>query len=326
MTELIDKAAPTTALAFVFPGQGAQSVGMMAALGCEFSCVSERFRAASEVLGFDLWALVTTGPEDALNRTENTQPALLAASVATWDAWIECGGPRPQIMAGHSFGEYSALVCAGALDYADAIALVAERGRCMQEAVPEGEGAMAAVLGLGFDELAAACVEASGEAGVCSCANLNAPGQTVIAGTRAAVEKACTLAKARGAKRAMVLPVSVPAHCALMRPAALRFGARLERVAFAAPNIPVVHNADVRTHADPAALRAALIEQLYSPVRWIEIIERFASLGVQRIYECGPGKVLSALIKRIDSDLECQALSDPAIIRTSVAQLTGEST
>ena len=326
MTDVTDTTAPTTELAFVFPGQGAQSVGMMATLAAEFACVEERFQVASEVLGFDLWALISTGPENLLNRTENTQPALLAASVATWDAWIECGGPRPQIMAGHSFGEYSALVCAGALDYADAIALVADRGRCMQEAVPEGEGAMAAILGLGFDELAAACVEASAEAGVCSCANLNAPGQIVIAGTRAAVDKACALATARGAKRAMLLPVSVPAHCALMRPAAIRFGSRLARVAFEAPGIPVVHNADVRTHADPAALRAVLIEQLYSPVRWIEIIERFAGLGVRRIYECGPGKVLSALIKRIDRDLECQALSDPAIIRASVAQLNGEST
>ena len=326
MTDLIDKVPPATELAFVFPGQGAQSVGMMATLATEFPAVRERFQIASDVLGVDLWTLISSGPENVLNRTENTQPALLAASVATWDAWIECGGPRPQIMAGHSFGEYSALVCAGALDYADAIALVADRGRCMQEAVPEGEGAMAAILGLGFDELAAACVEASGEADVCSCANLNAPGQIVIAGTRAAVDKACALATARGAKRAMLLPVSVPAHCALMRPAAIQFGSRLERVAFETPGIPIVHNADVRTHADPAALRAVLIEQLYSPVRWIEIIEHFAGLGVRRIYECGPGKVLSALIKRIDRDLECQALSDPAIIRASVAQLNGEST
>jgi len=326
MTDMINNAASTTDLAFVFPGQGAQSVGMVTALAAEFSCFKERFQTASEVLGFDLWTLVATGPENVLNRTENTQPALLAASVATWDAWIESGGPRPQLMAGHSFGEYSALVCAGALDYADAIALVADRGRRMQEAVPEGEGAMAAILGLGFDELAAVCVEASTEAGVCSCANLNAPGQTVIAGTRAAVEKACALATARGAKRARMLPVSVPAHCALMRPAAVRFGAHLDRVAIGAPGIPVLHNADVLAHADPAALRAALIEQLYSPVRWIEIIERFATLGVRRIYECGPGKVLTALIKRINRELECQALGDPAIIRASVAQLNEEST
>jgi len=326
MSDLNGTATSTTGFAFVFPGQGAQSVGMMAALAAEFPCVRERFDTASEVLGFDLWALVTTGPENVLNRTENTQPALLAASVATWDAWIESGGPRPQFMAGHSFGEYSALVCAGALDYTDAIALVAERGRCMQEAVPEGEGAMAAVLGFGFDELAAACVEASAEEGVCSCANLNAPGQIVIAGTRAAVEKACALATARGAKRAMMLPVSVPAHCDLMRPAAVCFSARLASVELEAPSIPVLHNADVLAHSDPAALRSVLLEQLYSPVRWIEIIERFVSLGVRRSYECGPGKVLTALIKRIDRNLAGEALSDPAIIRASVAQLNGENT
>ena len=307
-------------LGFVFPGQGSQTVGMMAALARDFAAVEQRFATASEVLGFDLWQLVSSGPEEQLNRTQNTQPALLAASIATWDIWCELGGPRPALIAGHSFGEYSALVCAGVLEFATAVALVAERGRLMQEAVPMGQGAMAAILGLDLGPLELACAEAAATCGgVCSCANLNAPGQIVIAGDVAAVNKACELASARGAKRALRLPVSVPAHCALMRPAADRLAARLATVAMLAPHLVVVHNVDVATHAEPASITGALIQQLCSPVRWIETIERFVQSGVTHIAECGPGKVLSPLIKRIDKGVQTIALNDAASMQEFMA-------
>ena len=320
MNEIITKQT----LGFVFPGQGSQAVGMMAALASDFPQVRARFDSASEVLGFDLWQLVASGPEEDLNRTQNTQPALLAASVATWDIWCAEGGPRPALMAGHSFGEYSALVCAGALDFATAIGLVAERGRLMQSAVPPGEGGMAAILGLDLGPLEEACAEAAATLGVCSCANLNAPGQIVIAGTAAAVERACELAAGRGAKRAMKLAVSVPAHCALMRPAAEGLAARLAEVAFAPPGIAVVHNVDVASHTDAAAIRDALIRQLYSPVRWIETIEQFARAGVTHVAECGPGKVLAPLIKRIDKNLQTVALNEPAGLRDFIALARNE--
>ncbi len=316
---------PRANLAFVFPGQGSQSVGMVTALAEAFPAVRERFDTASEVLGFDLWKLVSDGPESELNSTRNTQPALLAASVATWDAWIASGGPRPRLMAGHSFGEYTALVCAGALDYATAVALVADRGRFMQDAVPAGEGAMAAVLGLDLEALREVCAEASAGDGVCACANLNAPGQIVIAGSSAAVERACELATARGAKRAMTLPVSVPAHCALMQPAAGRLEARLAGIAIAAPDTTIVHNVDVDTHTQGDAIRAALVAQLHSPVRWIETIERFAADGVTQVCECGPGKVLSALIKRIDRGMTCHGLGTPDGLRAAADALSGEN-
>ena len=303
------------ALGFIFPGQGSQSVGMMAALAAEFPQVRARYATASEVLGFDLWRLVEQGPEEELNQTQNTQPALLAASVATWDIWCAEGGPRPALMAGHSFGEYSALVCAGALDFATAVALVAERGRLMQSAVPAGEGSMAAILGLDLEPLQAACAEAAEALGVCACANLNAPGQIVIAGKTAAVDKACELAAARGAKRAMKLAVSVPAHCALMQPAATGLATRLAEVDFSAPGVAVIHNVDVDSHADAAEIRAALVAQMCKPVRWIETIEHFARAGVTHLAECGPGKVLAPLVKRIDKNLQTVGLGDPAGLR-----------
>ncbi len=309
-------------LAFIFPGQGSQAVGMVDALAAAFPAVRERFGIASEVLGFDLYELVANGPEDELNSTRNTQPALLAASVATWDAWLASGGPRPRLMAGHSFGEYTALVCAGALDYAEAVTLVADRGRYMQEAVPAGEGAMAAILGLAADALEQACTRASEEAGICACANLNAPGQIVIAGARAGVERACELASEAGAKRAMVLPVSVPAHCELMRPAAERLAQRLAGIEVGRPDTAIIHNVDVRPHDAAAEIRDALVAQLYSPVRWIETIEHFAAAGITRLCECGPGKVLGALVKRIDRNLDCASLADPDLIRGRVTQLT----
>ena len=308
-------------LAFVFPGQGAQAVGMMGALAQEFSNVAQRFERASHVLGFDLWELVCNGPEDTLNRTQNTQPALLAASVATWDIWLAAGGPLPQIMAGHSFGEYSALVCAGALDYETAIALVADRGRYMQEAVPEGHGAMAAILGLDAEQVAQACAQAASGSDVCACANLNAPGQIVIAGTLAAVERACTIASELGAKRAIKLPVSVPAHCDLMRPAAERLAQRLADVKFDSPAISVVHNVDVASHADADHIKHALVQQLYSPVRWIETVESFAAAGIVHVVECGPAKVLSALVKRIDRTLQTGALNEAEDAGELIAKL-----
>ncbi|MGE0486563.1 MAG: ACP S-malonyltransferase [Gammaproteobacteria bacterium] len=308
-------------LAFVFPGQGSQTVGMMNAMADGFALVRQRFAVASEVLGFDLWDLVANGPEERLNSTQNTQPALLAASVATWDAWLDCGGPRPAMMAGHSFGEYTALVCAGALDYATAVALVADRGRYMQDAVPQGEGAMAAILGLDGTTIDSVCAEAADAGGTCSAANLNAPGQIVIAGSRDAVARACDLATAQGAKRAMTLPVSVPAHCALMRPAATRLAERLAGVAFAAPDTTIVHNVDLGTYRDANAIRNALVGQLHSPVRWIETIERFGAEGITRICECGPGKVLGALIKRIDRNIACSSLADPDTLRATVSEL-----
>ena len=294
--------------ALVFPGQGSQSVGMVTALANQFSEVRQRFDSASQVLGSDLWDLVANGPEDALNRTENTQPAMLAASVATWDIWINTTGIRPQYMAGHSFGEYTALVCAGALEFETAIGLVAERGRYMQDAVPAGQGAMAAILGLELAALNAVCAEASLEGGECSCANLNAPGQIVIAGHGGTIDRACELAIKAGAKRAIRLPISVPAHCQLMRPAAQRLKERLLMTEFAASHTNVIHNADVAMHRDSDAIRDALVRQLHSPVRWIETIEYFVAHGISVVAECGPGKVLTALIKRIDRNLRTVSL------------------
>ncbi|HMM76892.1 MAG TPA: ACP S-malonyltransferase [Gammaproteobacteria bacterium] len=307
-------------LAFVFPGQGAQSVGMVAALAAEFPQVRARYEEASSVLGFDLWALVDAGPAEELNLTQNTQPALLAASVATWDVWLACGGPRPALMAGHSFGEYSALVCSDALAFRDAVGLVADRGRFMQEAVPAGSGGMAAVLGLDQPALAAACAAAA-ELGVAQCANLNAPGQIVISGAAAAVARAGELAKQAGAKRVVPLAVSVPAHSALMQPAAARFAARIAPIAINRPQIPVVHNVDVATHDAAEDIRAALVAQLHSPVRWQETIEHFAARGVTQVVECGPGKVLAPLVKRCAAGLEVHTLNGPAELRAALAGL-----
>lgn len=304
-------------LAMIFPGQGAQAVGMMDALAAEFPQVQARFDAASAVLGMDLWELVKQGPAETLNATANTQPALLAASVATWDIWLACGGTRPACMAGHSFGEYSALVCAGALDYADAVALVAARGRFMQEAVAPGAGAMAAVLGLDVATLVEVCLEASA-AGVAQCANLNAPGQVVLSGDAAGVARAGELAKARGAKKVISLSVSVPAHCALMNPAAERYRARVEATTFRTPEIPVIHNVDVRSHAEPAEIREVLIAQLASSVRWQETIEHFAAAGVTHAFECGPGKVLGPLVKRCAAGMATASLATPDELRAAL--------
>ncbi len=305
-------------LAFVFPGQGAQSIGMVDALAAEFPQIKARFDQASAALGLDLWALVTKGPVEKLNSTTNTQPALLAASVATWDVWHSLGGPTPHLVAGHSFGEYSALVCAGALRFEDAITLVAARGRFMQEATPIGAGAMAAVLGLDRAELEQACLEASAD-GAVQCANLNAPGQIVISGSVEGVEKASALAKAAGAKKVIHLAVSVPAHSALMRPAAQRFEERLGDVNMARPGIDVIHNVDVAPCETADAIKGALVRQLFSPVRWQETIELFERKGVTHCVECGPGKVLGPLVRRCAPGMAVFSLADPTDIRVALA-------
>ncbi|MEM7543287.1 MAG: ACP S-malonyltransferase, partial [Pseudomonadota bacterium] len=297
--------------AFVFPGQGSQSQGMLQELADRFPAVRERFAKGSEVLGFDLWDLSQNGPEEKLNQTMNTQPVLLCASIAIWDVWCQSSDMRPAIMAGHSFGEYSALVAAGALKFEQAVSLVADRGRYIQEAVAGIETAMAAVLGLDQSALSEVCQEAAGGDLVCQCANLNAPGQIVIAGHRAAIDKACELAKARGARRAMPLNVSAPIHCELMRPAAARLAARIDTVEITAPTTPVVHNFDADFHNDIQGMKEALIGQLYSPVRWIECIEQAAAAGCQSVVECGPGKVLNGLIKRIDRELSAHSIHEP---------------
>jgi [acyl-carrier-protein] S-malonyltransferase len=296
-------------LAMVFPGQGSQSVGMLSVLARDFPLVSKTFREAGEVLGYDLWTLVAEGPEADLNRTDRTQPAMLTAGVAVWRLWQAHGGALPAVMAGHSLGEYTALVCAGALDFVDAVALVAERGHCMQEAVPPGSGAMAAILGLDDAQVVEVCARAA-EGEVVAAVNFNSPGQVVIAGDAAAVQRAIDLAKAGGAKRAVPLPVSVPSHCELMRPAAERFGERLRRAELRAPTIPVIQNVDVTAHAAPEAIRAALERQLYSPVQWVRTIEKMHGEGIRRILEAGPGKVLAGLCKRINKELESSAVFD----------------
>ena len=293
--------------AFLFPGQGSQSVGMVSDLAAGSELVRHTFEEASAVLGYDLWGVTEQGPEERLGQTQVTQPALLAAGIATWRVWLDRGGQTPDFMAGHSLGEYTALVAAGALDFEVAIGLVARRGEMMQQATPAGSGAMAAVLGLDDDVLAAVCEQAS-DAGVVSCANFNSPGQVVIAGERAAVDRACELAGEAGARRAVPLAVSVPSHCALMAPAAEGMRAVLEQAEVRAPKIPVLHNVDTRVRSAPDEIRAALVEQLYRPVRWADTVRKLVDEGVQRMAECGPGRVLAGLNRRISRDIETAAL------------------
>ena len=291
------------ALAFVFPGQGSQSVGMLNALAAEYPLVKETFAEASQALGYDLWSVVEQGPEDRLNQTQVTQPAMLAAGVAVWRVWRANGGPAPVCMAGHSLGEYTALTGAGALSFSDAVKLVADRGRFMQEAVPAGQGGMAAILGLEDDVVRRVCREAA-QGEVLEAVNFNSPGQVVIAGSATAIASGVEAAKAAGAKRALPLPVSVPSHCKLMRPAAERLSARLREVRIETPKIPVLHNVHVQAETGPDAIREALVRQIESPVRWVETIQKMAAEGVDRIVECGPGKVLAGLNKRIDKRAE----------------------
>jgi [acyl-carrier-protein] S-malonyltransferase len=306
-------------LAMVFPGQGSQSVGMLAELAAAYPQVGTTFAEASEALGYDLWQLVQDGPEDVLNQTDRTQPAMLASGVAVWRVWRERGGAQPALMAGHSLGEYTALVCAGALDFVEAIALVAERGRCMQSAVPAGVGAMAAILGLDDDAVAAVCAEAAGTE-VLSPVNFNSPGQVVIAGHAAAVDRAVVTAKSAGAKRAVTLPVSVPSHCALMEPAAREFAARLAETAIRQPQVPVIQNVDAAAHDQPDIIRENLSRQLYSPVQWVRTVQGMGASGVTHIVEAGPGKVLAGLCKRIDKGIAAIAVYDPATLDAALAE------
>jgi len=287
----------SASLAFVFPGQGSQSLGMLAELGAQHAIVRETFAEASAALGYDLWALVQEGPEERLNQTDKTQPAILTASIALWRLWQAEGGVQPAYVAGHSLGEYSALVAAGSLAFADAVKLVERRGQLMQEAVPAGTGGMAAILGLEDADVLAACAEAA-QGDVVSAVNFNAPGQVVIAGAAKAVERAIEGCKARGAKRAVALPVSVPSHCELMRPAAERFAEAVEAVQWQMPQIALVQNVTAQVPADLAALKRDLLAQLYSPVRWVESVQLLAEKGVADLVECGPGKVLAGLNKR----------------------------
>ncbi|MBY6189423.1 ACP S-malonyltransferase [Microbulbifer agarilyticus] len=289
-------------LAFVFPGQGSQQIGMLADAAQAFPEVSATFSEASSVLGYDLWDLCQNGAQEDINLTERTQPLLLTASVALYRAWLAQGGAAPAFMAGHSLGEWSALVCSGVLDFADGVRLVRERGRLMQEAVPAGEGAMAAVIGLDDAAVEAACAE-SAQGEVVAAVNYNSPGQVVIAGSAAAVGRAIDACKAAGAKRAMPLPVSAPFHTALMRPAADKLAPQIEATAFNAPATPIIHNVHAKTESDPAAIKALMVEQIYSPVRWTACVQSMASSGVQQLVECGPGKVLAGLAKRIDRSL-----------------------
>ncbi len=301
----------SASLAFVFPGQGSQSVGMLAELSAAHPEVRMTFEEASQGAALDLWALTMDGPEEQLNRTENTQPALLAASVAVWRVWQKLGGSQPAQLSGHSLGEYSALVCAGALSLHDAAALVAERGRLMQAAVPAGVGAMAAILGGDDAQIATVCDEVA-QGQVVSPANFNSPGQLVIAGHAEAVDRALARLAELGVKKAIKLAVSVPSHCALMRDAAEQLGQRMASISWQQPSIPVVQNADARVHADVGDIRAALQQQLYLPVRWTECVQALVAGGATRIVECGPGKVLSGLIKRIDKTIEARPIGAPA--------------
>ena len=301
----------SASLAFVFPGQGSQSVGMLADLAAAHGDVKATFDEASQGAGIDLWALSQQGPEDQLNRTENTQPALLAASVAVWRVWQKLGGAQPAQLSGHSLGEYSALVCAGALSLHDAAALVAERGRLMQAAVPAGVGAMAAILGGDDQQIADVCTEVA-QGQVVAPANFNSPGQLVIAGHAEAVDRALARLAELGVKKAVKLAVSVPSHSALMRDAADKLGERMASIHWQLPAIPVVQNADARIHASLDDIRGALQRQLYLPVRWTECVQALVVGGATRMAECGPGKVLVGLIKRIDKSVEARAIGMPA--------------
>ncbi|MEX0706445.1 MAG: ACP S-malonyltransferase [Woeseia sp.] len=303
--------------AIVFPGQGSQSPGMQKSLASEYPVVEQTYREASDVLGLDLWALVQSGPHEELDRTVITQPAMLAAGVSAWRAWQAAGGIEPAILAGHSLGEYSALVCAGALDFADAVTLVRQRAELMQQAVPEGSGGMAAILGLDDDAVIDVCRRAA-EGQVVSAVNFNSPGQVVIAGDRAAVERAVEQAKAAGARRAMLLPVSVPSHCELMIPAADRLALELAETPISAPRVPVVNNVDVAIYKDASQIRDGLVRQLHNPVRWVETVQTLVAAGAGCILECGPGKVLTGLLKRIDRNVTGIGIDDPESLQKAI--------
>ncbi|NOT64954.1 MAG: ACP S-malonyltransferase [Methylotenera sp.] len=309
-------------LAFFFPGQGSQSVGMMSGFG-DNSIIKNTFTEASDILGVDFWAMATE-PNELLNLTQHTQPLMLIAGVATARAYVEAGGLRPSIHAGHSLGEYTALVASCALTFADALPLVKFRAEAMQNAVPEGVGAMAAILGLDDDAIRAICAEAA-QNEVLEAVNYNSPGQVVIAGNKAAVERGMALAKEKGAKRALPLPVSVPSHCALMKPAAVQLAEYLKNVTVHTPQIPVLHNADVAAYNDSDKIKDALVRQLYSPVRWVETVQAIHAQGITQAAECGPGKVLAGLTKRIVAELPCVALTSNEAFQELASALSARS-
>ena len=306
--------------AFVFPGQGSQSIGMLAKLAATESVVTETFAEASDVLGYDLWKLCQEGPEEALGSTERTQPAMLAAGVATWRVWRKHGGGLPAAMAGHSLGEYSALVAAGAVDFRTAIGLVQFRGQAMQAAVPKGQGSAAAILGIDDSEVEAACREAA-QGEIVQAANYNSPGQVVIAGASAAIERAIAACQARGAKRAIKLPVSVPVHTPLMQPAADQLATKLQSARFEQPQVRDIYTVDVRKHGAPAEIRAALVEQVVKPVRWSATVQAIIASGVRVIVECGPGRVLTGLNRRIEKnrDIAMLAIEDAESLQQALA-------
>ncbi|MDH5327372.1 MAG: ACP S-malonyltransferase [Gammaproteobacteria bacterium] len=307
-------------LAFVFPGQGSQSVGMLTALAEQFPVVTQTYELASQVLNYDLWDVVQNGPVEKLNQTDVTQPAMLCAGVAVWRVWQEKQGPQPTVLAGHSLGEYTALVCAGVLELKDAVALVADRGRFMQEAVPAGEGAMAAIIGLEDAQVIKAC-EDSTQDEVVQAVNFNSPGQVVIAGNTAAVERAVEACKSAGAKRALVLPVSVPSHCQLMEPAAHYLAERLRNISFNSAAIAVINNVDVSVSNEADEVKDALVRQLCNPVRWVDTVNKMAADGVDTIVECGPGKVLMGLNKRINRKVNNFSVFSPESIDEAIVAL-----
>ncbi|MFT6349547.1 MAG: [acyl-carrier-protein] S-malonyltransferase [Psychromonas sp.] len=312
-----------TNFTFAFPGQGSQHVGMLAELAQSYPVVVETFKEASDVLGYDLWNLVQQGPAETLNQTNKTQPALLTASVALWRVWAQEKGPTPFVIAGHSLGEYSALVCAGVIEFKDAVKLVELRGQLMQQAVPAGTGAMSAIIGLDNDKIAECCLQAA-QGQVVSPVNFNSPGQVVIAGNKEAVERAGILLKEAGAKRVLPLPVSVPSHCALMKPAAEKLAVALQSIHFNAPKIAVVNNVDVIAESDVEKIKDALVRQLFCPVRWSDIVEKMACDGITIQVEVGPGKVLSGLVRRINKSLTAQVINDSATLEKALLAVKGE--
>ena len=307
-------------LAFVFPGQGSQKIGMLAELAADNPTVEATFAEASEALGYDLWDMIQNGDQEDINLTERTQPMLLASSVAIWRLWGEKGGPMPSQFAGHSLGEWSALVCAGSLDFADAVKIVRSRGAYMQQAVPVGEGAMAAILGIADDIIIAAC-DSARESGVVNAVNFNAPGQVVIAGSTAGVDRAITICKEAGAKRAMALPVSAPFHTSLMRPAAEQLAELVQVTSFVSPTIPVIHNVTAQTEADPKIIKSLMLEQIYKPVMWVDCILALKAAGAEQFVECGPGRVLNGLTKRIDRDLTSFSSDDAASLDNALTSI-----
>lgn len=307
-------------VAFVFPGQGSQKVGMLADMAEQYSIIKETFSEASDALGYDVWDMVQNGEQEQLNLTERTQPILLTSSVALWRCWQEKNGTVPSLMAGHSLGEFSALVCAGSLQFKDAVTLVRDRGQFMQTAVPVGEGAMAAVLGLADDKIAEIC-EASSSAGVVEAVNFNSPGQVVIAGSVAAVDVAIAACKEAGAKRAMPLPVSAPFHTSLMKPAGEKLAEKVAELEVVAPAIPVVHNVHAQTESNPEKIKELLVQQIYSPVKWVSCVETMLANGIEATVECGPGKVLGGLNRRIHKPLSAFALEAPANFDKALAEL-----